>query len=71
MFKTTTFGTNECLNCTFNRMSVRTIEEAERSETDPEDDSSSHILDVKDYEAIFMPNRSCKLTGKSHIALCM
>lgn len=44
-------------------MSVRTIEEADRSETDPEDDPTStgaHILDVKDYEAIFMPNRSCK-----------
>lgn len=45
----------------FYRISVRTIDEAERSETDPEDDSSSHILDVKDYEAIFLPNRSCKL----------
>lgn len=42
------------------RMSVRTIDEAEKSETDPEDDPASHILDVKDYEAIFMPNRSCK-----------
>lgn len=53
------FSKETQLNMTKPPMSVRTIDEAERSETDPEDDSSSHILDVKDYEAIFLPNRSC------------
>ncbi|KAJ1524543.1 hypothetical protein ONE63_011032 [Megalurothrips usitatus] len=53
------FSKETQLNISKPPMSVRTIEEAERSETDPEDDTSSHILDVKDYEAIFLPNRSC------------
>ncbi|XP_034235935.1 katanin p80 WD40 repeat-containing subunit B1 isoform X4 [Thrips palmi] len=53
------FSKETQLNMTKPPMSVRTIDEAERSETDPEDESSSHILDVKDYEAIFQPNRSC------------
>ncbi|XP_034235933.1 katanin p80 WD40 repeat-containing subunit B1 isoform X2 [Thrips palmi] len=52
------FSKETQLNMTKPPMSVRTIDEAERSETDPEDESSSHILDVKDYEAIFQPNRS-------------
>lgn len=52
------FSKETQLNISKPPMSVRTIEEAERSETDPEDDTSSHILDVKDYEAIFLPNRS-------------
>ena len=58
------FSKESQLNMSKPPMSVGSIEEAERSETDPEDDPTStgaHILDVKDYEAIFLPNRSCKL----------
>ncbi|XP_026271701.1 katanin p80 WD40 repeat-containing subunit B1 isoform X5 [Frankliniella occidentalis] len=52
------FSKETQLNLSKPPMSVRTIEENDRSETDPEDETVSHILDVKDYEAIFLPNRS-------------
>ncbi|BES88419.1 Katanin P80 [Nesidiocoris tenuis] len=37
---------------------VKTIEESERSETDPEDDVQPEIHNVKDYRAVFQPSRS-------------
>ncbi|XP_075214127.1 katanin p80 isoform X2 [Lycorma delicatula] len=39
-------------------LSVKTIEEAERSETDPEDEVLPVIPDVNDYRAVFQPKRS-------------
>jgi hypothetical protein len=41
------------------RLDVKTIEESDRSGTDPEDESQSvaDIQNVGDYEAIFQPNR--------------
>ncbi|CAH1388712.1 unnamed protein product [Nezara viridula] len=39
-------------------LSVKTIEESERSETDPEDETVPEIPDVNDYRAIFQPSRS-------------
>jgi len=39
-------------------LSVKTIEESERSETDPEDDTAPEIPDVNDYRAVFQPSRS-------------
>lgn len=39
-------------------LSVKTIEESERSETDPEDEPLPEIPDVNDYRAIFQPSRS-------------
>jgi hypothetical protein len=46
------------------RLDVKTIEESDRSGTDPEDESQSmaDIQNVGDYEAIFQPSRkrTCK-----------
>lgn len=39
-------------------LSVKTIEESERSETDPEDETIPEIPNVNDYRAIFQPNRA-------------
>ncbi|KAK9510010.1 hypothetical protein O3M35_004885 [Rhynocoris fuscipes] len=39
-------------------ISVKTIEESERSETDPEDETAPEIPNVNDYRAIFQPSRS-------------
>ncbi|XP_026271697.1 katanin p80 WD40 repeat-containing subunit B1 isoform X2 [Frankliniella occidentalis] len=60
------FSKETQLNLSKPPMSVRTIEENDRSETDPEDETVSHILDVKDYEAIFLPNRSSSHSSPSH-----
>lgn len=45
---------------TFARINVKTIEEVDRLETDPEDETLADIPNVNDYKAIFQPNRSCK-----------
>ncbi|KAF6214639.1 hypothetical protein GE061_009382 [Apolygus lucorum] len=39
-------------------LSVKTIEESERSETDPEDDVQPEIHNVLDYQQVFQPSRS-------------
>lgn len=41
------------------RLDVKTIEESDRSGTDPEDESQSmaYIQNVGDYQAIFQPSR--------------
>lgn len=39
-------------------INVKTIEEVDRLETDPEDETLADIPDVNDYKAIFQPNRS-------------
>lgn len=45
----------------FCRMDVRTIEEAEKSGTDPEDEVTyADIPNVTEYRNIFQPTRACK-----------
>lgn len=44
-------------------LTVKTIEESERSETDPEDEVLPVIPDVNDYRAVFQPKRSFKGRG--------
>lgn len=40
---------------------MRTIEEADKSGTDPEDEATlADIPNVTEYKDIFQPNRSCK-----------
>ena len=49
------------LNVFAYRLDVRTIEEADKSGTDPEDEATyADIPNVTEYRDIFQPNRSCK-----------
>ncbi|XP_067007585.1 katanin p80 WD40 repeat-containing subunit B1 isoform X2 [Anabrus simplex] len=54
------FSREKPLNVAKATLDVKTIEESDRSGTDPEDDSQSlaDIQNVGDYRAIFQPNRS-------------
>lgn len=43
------------------RLQVKTIEEAEKSGTDPEDEATfAEIPNVSDYKNVFQPNRARK-----------
>lgn len=47
--------------CSIYRLDVRTIEEADKSGTDPEDEATyADIPNVTDYRDVFQPSRACK-----------
>lgn len=54
------------------RISVKTIEEVDKIETDPEDNHHADIPDIRDYRSIFQPRSARKLAYnnllfKSHV----
>lgn len=48
---------------------MKTIEETDKQETDPEDDHQAVIPDINDYRSVFKPKNACKILLCHHITL--